>query len=97
MIVKARRRIVEMGAVLPKKDILALLDYIEDADKKIVQLIAERQQAREELAVVKRERDELNHMDYLTWHAIACKYRTERNEAHELIIKMFSALEEDPK
>lgn len=51
------RHIVENGGLLAKDSVLHLLDCIESADRKIEQLIADRQQAISELAAAQRERD----------------------------------------
>jgi len=51
------RRIIENGGLPAKDSMLYLVDYIESADRKIEQLIADRQQEISELAAAQRERD----------------------------------------
>lgn len=51
------RHIIENGGLLAKDSVLVLLDYIESADRKIEQLISDRQQAVTEIAEAQRDRD----------------------------------------
>jgi len=79
---KAEARIAEQSAVIDQRN------------AECVRLINEKATIKAELYTVKRERDELSHMDYLTWHAIACKYRTERDAALDEVKRRNAAVPE---
>jgi len=64
-------------------------DYRRGGDSDVIALI-------EQLEATQRERDELTHKDYLTWHAAACKFR-QRAESAEAELKRRDEQEPVPK